>query len=102
MSDTLWRLLQKGPTVLGAQAASPARVLSNQLSQWLLVRRDTGRRGRLRSQDDGAFFARAALSCRVATNQGSKIQRLLITPGLVGCVTTRQPHIGHRTSCVVL
>jgi len=48
-------LLHKGPTVLGAQAFSPARVQRNQLSQWLLVRRDTGRRGRLRSQDRGAF-----------------------------------------------
>ena len=52
----LQRLLQKGPTVLGAQASSPARVQRNQLGQWLLVRRDTGRRGRLRSQDCGAFL----------------------------------------------
>ena len=45
-----------GPTVLGAQASSPARVQSNQLSQWLSVRRDAGRRGRLRSQDREAFL----------------------------------------------
>jgi len=48
--------LAKGPNVLGAQASSPARVQRNQLGQWLLVRRDTGRRGRLRSQDVGAFL----------------------------------------------
>ena len=56
MSDMLYRLLQEGPTVLGAQASSPARVQRNQLGQWLLVRRDAGRRGRLRSQDRGAFL----------------------------------------------
>ena len=54
--DKLKRLLQKGPTVLGAQASSPARVQRNQLGQRLLVRRDKGRRGRLRSQDRGAFL----------------------------------------------
>jgi len=54
--DKLKELLQKGPTVLGAQASSPARVQRNRLGQWLLVRRDTGRRGRLRSQDRGAFL----------------------------------------------
>ena len=52
-------LAKKGSTVLGAQSSSPARVQRNQLDQWLLVRRYTGRRGRLRSQDRGAFFVRA-------------------------------------------
>jgi len=56
MSDMLYRLTQNGPTVLGAQASSPARVQRNQLGQWLLVRGDTGRRGRLRSQDRGAVY----------------------------------------------
>jgi len=42
--------------VLGAQASSPARVQSDQLVQWLLVRWDTGRRGRLRSQEREAFL----------------------------------------------
>jgi hypothetical protein len=60
MSDIqLIEVLQRDTTVLGAQASSPARVQSNQLGQWLLVSRDTGRRGRLRSQDRGVFFARA-------------------------------------------
>jgi len=56
MSDMLYRLLQKGPTVLGAQASSPARVPSNQQPLTELVALDAGRRGRLRSQDRGAFL----------------------------------------------
>jgi len=48
--------LEKGPTVLGAQASSPARVEINQLGQLFLVRRDTGRRGRLGSQDRRPFL----------------------------------------------
>jgi len=47
--------LQKGPTVLGAQASSPARVPPNQQPLTELVALDAGRRGRLRSQDRGAF-----------------------------------------------
>jgi len=49
-------LLQKDPTVLGAQASSPARVPPNQqpLTEWVAL--DAGRRGRLRSQDRGAFL----------------------------------------------
>jgi len=56
MSDMLYRLLQKGPAVLGAQASSPARVASNQQPLTELVALDGGRRGRLRSQDRGAFL----------------------------------------------
>jgi len=56
MSDTLYRILQKDPTVLGAQASSPARVPSNQLPLTELVALDAGRRGRLRSQDRGLFL----------------------------------------------
>jgi len=41
MSDMLKRLLQKGPTVLGAQASSPARVPSNQQPLTELVALDT-------------------------------------------------------------
>ena len=47
---------RKGHAVLGAQASSPARVQSNQLFQLFLVSWDMGRRGRLRSQDRGAFM----------------------------------------------
>ena len=54
--DKRKRLLQKGPTVLGAQASSPARVPSNQQPLTELVALDAGRRGRLRSQDGGAFL----------------------------------------------
>jgi len=54
--NKLNRLLQKGPTVLGAQASSPARVPSNQQPLTELVALDAGRRGRLRSQDRGAFL----------------------------------------------
>ena len=56
MTDNLNRLLQKGPTVLKAQASSPARVPSNQQPLTELVALDAGRRGRLRSQDRGAFL----------------------------------------------
>jgi hypothetical protein len=42
--------------VLGAQASSPARVPSNQQLFAELVALDAGRRGRLRSQDRGAFL----------------------------------------------
>jgi len=46
---------KKGSTVLGAQASSPARVPSNQQPLTELLALDAGRRGRLRSQDRGAF-----------------------------------------------
>jgi|GEM_PF-2965589 len=49
------RVLHKGPTVLGAQASSPARVPPNQQPLTELVSLDAGRRERLRSQDRGAF-----------------------------------------------
>ena len=51
--------MQKGPTVLGAQASSPARVPSNQQPLTDLVALDAGRQGRLRSQDRGAFLQEA-------------------------------------------
>jgi len=53
--DKLISFLQKDPTVLGTQASSPARVPSNQELLNELVALDTGRRGRLRSQDRGPF-----------------------------------------------
>jgi len=56
MSDMLYRLLQKVPTVLGAQASSPARVPSNQQPLTELVAPDAGRRGSLRGQDRGDFL----------------------------------------------
>jgi len=59
LSDCFRASCKKGPTVLGAQASSPAHVQRNQLNQWLLLRWDTGRRGRLRSQDRGAFLQEA-------------------------------------------
>jgi len=57
-------LLQKGLAVLGAQASSPARVPPNQQLFTELVALYTGRRGRLRSQDRLAFFARALKAYR--------------------------------------
>src|SRR5690349_137386 len=57
------------PMGLGAQASSPARVPPNQQPLTNLVALDTGRRGRLRSQDRAAFFARATLACRDVTNR---------------------------------
>ena len=64
MSDKLNSLLQKGPTVLGAQASSPARVPPKQQPLIELVPLDMGRRGRPRSQDRGAFFARGSKAYR--------------------------------------
>ena len=97
MSDMLYRLLQKGPPVLGAQASSPARVQRNQRDQWLLVRRDTGRRGRLRSQDRGALFARASLACRDTTNQALTNHKPPALLGLGWLWHDKLKHIGHKT-----
>ena len=56
MRQAKYALPQKGPTILGAQASSPARVPPNQQPLTELVALDTGRRGRLRSQDREAFL----------------------------------------------
>src|ERR1041385_8419949 len=91
----LYRLLQKGPTVLGAQASSPARVPPNQQPLTELVPLNAGRRGRLRSQDRGAIL-QAAIQLVVTQPNEAPGSDLLITEGLVWLLHDKKKHIGRR------
>jgi|GEM_PF-1818237 len=82
MSDMLYRLLQKCPTVLGAQASSPARVPSNQQSLTELVALDAGRRGRPRSQGPWGLFCKSLF--RVGNSNRYRLNSLTVELHKIG------------------
>jgi len=90
--DKLNRLLKNGPTVLGAQASSPARVPPNQQPLTELVALDAGRRGRLRSQDRRAFLQEPLKHIGLQTNQNGNPGALGCRFGLCGNGLTIDPH----------